>query len=98
MPWNKDPEFCRLARIGMKVDNIVSMASALESRRVRRLMGPPFAKKFLCDQVQIFKDCTERLLAKIEQSRDENNNKVDILDEYKAYALDILSITHALRR
>jgi hypothetical protein len=77
----------------MKVDNLVSMASALESRRLRRLMGPPFAKKFLCDQVQIFKDSTKTLLARIEKTRDENNNKVDIFQEYKMYALDILSNT-----
>jgi hypothetical protein len=91
LPWNKDPEFCKMSRIGMKVDNLVSMASPAESKRVRRLMGPPFAKKFLSDQVQIFKDCTKTLLAKIEKLRMENHNKVDVLHEYKTYALDILS-------
>jgi hypothetical protein len=94
LPWNKDPDFCKLSRIGWKVDNLVSIASPLESRRVRRLMGPPFAKKFLSDQVQIFKDCTKTLLTKIDKLREENDNKVDVLHEYKTYALDILSNTH----
>lgn len=94
LPWNKDPDFCKLSRIGMPVDNIVSMASQLESKRLRRLIGPPFAKKFLSDQVQIFKDCTKTLLSKIEELRKENDNKVNVLHEYKTYALDILSNTH----
>ena len=92
LPWNKDPEFCKLTRIGMKVDNIISTSSAEESKRLRRLMGPPFAKKFVVDQGQIFKDSARRFLDQIEKLRIENDNKVDVLHEYKTYALDLISI------
>lgn len=93
LPWDKDPEFCRLSRIGMPVDNIVSIASAKESKRIRRPMGSPFAKKYLVDQAQVFKDCTKTLFEKINKLRRENNNKVDVLHEYKKHALNILSNT-----
>ena len=52
--WDKDPANCRAVRGGLKVDNVLSVSSAKESQRMRRLVGPPFAKKFLLDQETYF--------------------------------------------
>jgi len=60
---------------------------------MRRLVGAPFAKKFLLDQEQLFKDCTKRMLQRI----GEKDSRVDMLEESKKYALDILSLSLDLR-
>ena len=91
LPWDKDPDFCKAVRGGLEVDNVLSIQTAKESQRMRRLVGPPFAKKFLLDQEQIFKNCTKTLIMKLERGRKENNNKVDVLLEFRDYAFDILS-------
>ena len=93
LPWNKEPELCKIFRAGMPVDNIVSIASARESKRIRRLVGPPFAKKFLADQEEVFKNCTKRVLEKIDNLRIKNDNKVDMFQVFKEYALDVISIS-----
>ena len=90
-PWNKEPQFCEIARLGMKVDNVVSIASSQESKRLRRLMGGPFARKFILDQQEIFKRGAKKLLENINQLRLKQNDKVNILLEYKRYAFGILS-------
>lgn len=91
LPWNKDPEFSDLARVGTNVDNLISIASAQESKRLRRLMSGPFARKFLLDQEQIFKRTTKNFLENVNRLRIKQDDKVDILVEYKHYALEILS-------
>ena len=91
LPWDKDPEFCEAVRGGLSVDNVLSIQTAKESQRMRRLVGPPFAKKFLLDQEQIFKTCTKTLIMSLESHRKQNNNKVDVLVEFRKYAFDILS-------
>jgi len=88
--WDKDPVNCRAVRGGLKVDNVLSVSSAKESQRMRRLVGPPFAKKFLLDQEHIFKDCTKRMIERI-RVLSERDTRVDVLIEYKNYAFDILS-------
>lgn len=57
---------------------------------MRRLVGAPFAKKFLLDQEHLFKDCTKRMTERISKLC-EGDPRVDVLVEYKNYALDILS-------
>ena len=89
--WDKDPANCRAVRGGLKVDNVLSVSSAKESQRMRRLVGPPFAKKFLLDQEHIFKDCTKRMIERI-KVLSEHDSRVDVLVEYKNYAFDILSL------
>lgn len=91
--WDKDPANCRAVRGGLKVDNVLSIQTARESQRMRRLVGAPFAKKFLLDQEQLFRDCTQRMIERIDKLRGEQDNKVDVWIEYKNYALDILSIS-----
>jgi hypothetical protein len=92
LPWDKEPELCKIFRANMPVDNIVSIASARESKRIRRLVGPPFAKKFLADQEEVFKNCTKRVFEKIDNLRIKNDNKVDMFQMFKEYALDVISI------
>lgn len=91
LPWDKDPAFCKAVRGGIDVDNVLSIQTAKESQRMRRLVGPPFAKKFLLDQEQIFKTCTKTLITNLERRRKENDNKVNVFVEFKKYAFDILS-------
>jgi cytochrome P450 len=73
------------------VNNVLSIQTARESQRMRRLVGPPFAKKFLLDQEQLFKDITKRMIERINKLRKEQDDKVEVLIEYKNYALDLLS-------
>ena len=91
LPWDKDPSFCEAVRGGLDVDNVLSIQTAKESQRMRRLVGPPFAKKFLLDQEQIFKSCAKTLIINIENRRKEQSNKVDVTVEFRKYAFDILS-------
>ena len=58
---------------------------------MRRLIGGPFSRKFLFDQVDIFKDCVKRLLDDIERLRGENDERVEVLMEFRKYALDVVS-------
>lgn len=89
--WDKDPMLCKIVRHGLPVDNIISIASARESRRMRRLVGPPFAKKFLVDQENVLKECVKNVISNVESLRI-NDGKVDMMHEYKKYTLDVLSI------
>jgi len=89
--WDKDPANCRAVRGGLKVDNVLSISTSKESQRMRRLVGPPFAKKFLLDQEQVFKDCTKRMIQRI-KSLSEHDTRIDVLVEYQNYALDVLSM------
>jgi cytochrome P450 len=91
LPWDKDPAFCEAVRGGLTVDNVLSIQTGKESQRMRRLVGPPFAKKFLLDQEQIFKNCTKTLIMNLEKLRKENNNVVNVSIEFRKYAFDILS-------
>lgn len=54
-------------------------------------MGKPFAKKFLQDQEEIFKDGTVKFLNRIETIRKASNDQVDIYGELGNYAFDVLS-------
>lgn len=90
--WDKDPMMSLGARFGFNMDNLFSLSNSGESLRIRRLVGPPFAKKFLLDQEWIFKDSTKKLIKRLNQLRETNGNKVDVLVEYKKYALDTISM------
>lgn len=72
LPWNKDPEFYRSARHGMSVDNVISVCSAQENKQLRKMIGGPFARKFLFDREYIFKKCTKsccQILTDYERNR-----------------------------
>jgi len=92
LPWDRDPDFCRLARFGMKIDNILSMAHARDALRQRRLIGGPFAKKFLLDQEHIFKKYTKRMLEELERLRKSTDGKVDMNLQFMKYAFDLTGV------
>ena len=91
IPWNKDPDFCNGVRGGLEVDNVLSIPTAKESQRMRRLVGQPFAKKFLLDQGFLFKKCTKRMIERLDNLRRNQNDIVEISYEFKSYSIDILS-------
>jgi hypothetical protein len=91
LPWDRDPEFCSLARFGMKIDNILSMAHARDALRQRRLVGSPFAKKFLLDQDHIFKKCTKKMMENLDRLRESNDGKVDVNLQFMKYTFDLIS-------
>jgi len=90
-PWDKDPLLCKIVRHGLPADNVISISSARESRRMRRLIGPPFAKKFLIDQEHVLKECVKKVIMNVESLREINADKVDMMHQYKKYTLDALS-------
>ena len=90
-PWDKEYSIHSSERWGLKVDNVVSMKEAKPALKMRRIMGKPFAKKFLQDQEEIFKEGTIKFLARIEELRKLSNDKVDIYAEFGNYAFDVLS-------
>jgi hypothetical protein len=91
IPWDKDPEFCRMVRFGMTVDNIESTGEFREASRLRRLVGGPFAKKFLLDQEHLFKKSTKKMIETLEQLRESHDGKFDIAPQFRKYAFDLLS-------
>ena len=95
--WDKDPLVGKLARFGLKVDNLVTIAGPREALRMRRLIGQPFSRKFLLDQGDIFKGCVKTFLDDIERLRVENDEAaVEVLFEYRKYTLDVVSIVLTL--
>lgn len=92
LPWDKDPDFCRMVRAGMRVDNILSTQKAKDAMRIRRLVGTPFAKKFLLDQEYIFKGCTKKMIDILEMTRIREGN-VDVAHHFMKYSFDLLSMT-----
>jgi len=97
-PWDQDATMSSAGRLGFKVDNLFSTTKAREGMRLRRLVGPPFAKKFLQEQEEIFKDCAKRMIEKVKVMIGSGHNKVDLLLEYKNYAMDVVSISSCLTR
>jgi cytochrome P450 len=91
-PWDQDPEMSSVGRLGFNADNLFSTTKAKDGVRLRRLVGPPFAKKFLQDQEQIFKDCAKRAMEKMKRLAETNDDKVDVLMEYKNYTMDVVSM------
>jgi hypothetical protein len=91
LPWDKDPEFCLLARCGMKVENVLSMAHARDALHQRRLIGTPFAKKFLLDQEHIFKKCTKTMIENLDRLRESNDGKVEVTLQFMKFAFDVIS-------
>ena len=88
-PWDKDPQFSRMVRGGLEADNVLSISGAREALRIRRLVGAPFAKKFLAEQEHIFKACTKKLIEKIEEDR--KSGPVDVARLFMEYSFDLLS-------
>lgn len=91
MIWDKDPYFRRVARMGMKVDNLVGIPGLRNAMRMRRLMAAPFARKFLLDQEYIFKACIEKSIEDINRIAAANDGVVDIHLANKSYAFDVIS-------
>lgn len=75
----------------MKVDNIVSIAGPREASRMRRLMGMPFAKKFLLDQEHIFKQCTKKVIDNLDRLSATHDGRVDVALQFMKYSFDLLS-------
>lgn len=90
-PWDKPQDFSMAVRFGSKADNLASCPNSKRNMRLRRLVGPPFAKKFLLDQEEIFKKCVRRWIEKIENLRQCQNGNVDIGKEGKYFTLDVIS-------
>ena len=90
LPWDRDPEFCVMARLGMNVENILSMAHARDALRQRRLIGAPFAKKFLLDQEYIFKKSAKMVIENLDRLRESNDGKVDVVPQFMKYAFDVI--------
>ena len=84
-----------LARCGMKIENILSMAHARDALRQRRLIGTPFAKKFLLDQEHIFKKCTKKMIENLDRLRESNDGKVDVTLQFMKYTFDLTSKGYA---
>lgn len=76
----------------MTVDNIVSIQRPREASRMRRLIGPPFSRKFLLDREDIFKQCAERTIKRIEESRALNEGPVEVSMEFRRFTLDVVSM------
>lgn len=93
--WDKDPFLSKVARMGMKAENVVSTSDSRESVRLRRPMSHPFARKFLLDHEVIFKNCVNRTMNSLDGVTQGNECSMDMWLEYKKYALDVIS--NALR-
>jgi cytochrome P450 len=91
LPWDKEPALAASERWWLKVDNVVSMKRAKDALKMRRIMGKPFARKFLQDQEDIFKEGTIKFLDRVETLRKAHDCKVDIYAEFGNYAFDVLT-------
>lgn len=79
-----------MVRAGMRSDNVLSTQNFKDAMRVRRLIGTPFAKKFLLDQEHIFKDCTVKMMRILEEYR-VRDGPVDVANHFMKYSFDLLS-------
>jgi len=97
LPWDRDPDFSRLARFGdgLKSENILSMAHARDALRQRRLIGGPFAKKFLLDQDYLFKKCAKKAITNLDRIRENNGGKVNVSLEFMKYSFDVISMDYS---
>ena len=91
LPWDKEDALVASERYGLKVDSVVSLKQAKNALKMRRIMGKPFAKKFLQDQEDIFKDGTIKFMDRVEELRKRDDGKVDIYAEFGNYAFDVLT-------
>ena len=66
------------------------MPSVREALRMRRLIGTPFARKFLLDQEHIFKDCTKKMMRILEEYNIRDGT-VDVANHFMKYSFDLLS-------
>jgi hypothetical protein len=62
-----------------------------ESIKMRRLISPPFGRKFLQDQQHIFKDCVNKALNKITRMSKDEGGVVDFYYVAKLYAFEVIS-------
>lgn len=97
LPWNKEAVFCKAVKSGLNVENVVSIPGGREALKMRRLMGNPFARKFLHDQEDVFKGCVERVLQNIDRLC-ASNGAADVQLEFKKFALDVVSMARILSR
>jgi len=91
LPWDKEQALVNSERYWLKVDNVVSLKRAKDALKMRRIMGKPFARKFLQDQEEIFKEGTIKFLERVENLRKSQDGKVDIYAEFGLYAFDVLT-------
>lgn len=74
----------------MPVDNIASVIEFRDAMRFRRLMGPPFTKKFIRDQEHLIRVCVQRMMNRLEALRVKNNGIVEAFEQFSEYAFDVL--------
>ena len=91
LPWPKTEDFSRMMRGGQRVENILSMRHIRDALRLRRMIGTPFARKFLLDQEYIFKQSTKKMIEKLDRVRT-RDGKVDVAHEFMNYSCDLLSL------
>jgi hypothetical protein len=63
-----------------------------EAVKVRRLISPPFGRKFLQDQQHVFKNCVNKALKKISRMS-EDDGTLDYYYISKLYAFEVISIS-----
>jgi len=80
-----------MMRGGQRVENILSMRHIRDALRLRRMIGTPFARKFLLDQEYIFKQSTKKMIENLEMVRS-RDGKVDVAHEFMNYSCDLLSL------
>jgi hypothetical protein len=56
VPSDKEDGLVASENYGLKVDNVVSMKQAEDALKMRRIIAKPFAKIFLQEQEDIFKE------------------------------------------
>lgn len=91
LPWSKPADLSKMMRGGQRVDNILSTCHIRDALRIRRMVGTPFARKFLLDQEDIFKQCTKNMIEKLERVN-AREGKVDVALEFMNYSCDLLSL------
>ena len=74
----------------MRCDNVLSTQNFKDAMRVRRLIGTPFAKKFLLDQEYIFKNCTRKLMNTLGEYS-VRDGTVDVANHFMKYSFDLIS-------
>jgi cytochrome P450 len=62
-----------------------------EAIKVRRLISPPFGRKFLQDQQHVFKECVNKALNKITRMSQDGEGVVDFYYIAKLYAFEVIS-------
>jgi hypothetical protein len=89
-PFEREPEFRHIMGGEFADGNIGSLRSR-EALKVRRLISAPFGRKFLLDQQNLFRECVNENIRRIERLVEDEGEVVDICSVTKLFAFDVLS-------